>query len=237
MASFIIDLIFMLIILVFSFRYARRGFVKSALDFVKTFLAGFLAYVLRIPIGKWIDSAFMNREITNLVKSSLLESQAGGDPFINFASMYKDFPVFYNVILRPFGLDESNLSSLNSIGEASPEIIDTLSQNIGSALSYLLSISLALVGSFVVLLIIFSIIVHALDLLTKFAFINWINRILGLCFGVCVAGLIITGFSIVISFVIVHVGAHNPAFSVEIIDKSVIMSFLRSKGLLRVAGI
>lgn len=237
MASLIIDIVFLLIILVFSFRYARRGFVRSALDFVKTFLAGFLAYILRIPVGRALNNSFMNREVTNLVRSSLLESQSGGDPFINFASMYKDFPIFYNIILKPFGLKEDNLSSLSSIDSASPEVVEALSQNIGSALSYCLSLTLALICAFIILIIIFSIIVRALDLLTKFAVINWINRILGLCFGVCIAGLIITGLSIAICFVIGAVGTHNPAFSMEIIDKSVIMSFLREKGLLKVAGI
>ncbi|MBQ8163234.1 MAG: CvpA family protein [Clostridia bacterium] len=232
MASLIIDSFYILTLIVFPIRYARKGFVKSVLDFIKTILAVFLAVVFRVPVAKWIDSLFMNNAVVGWVRTSLFESHSGGDPFIDFASIYEDFPAFYNVILKCFGVDMDSLSVLGSIDQATPEIVEALSSNIGSALSYMLSNIIAVLAIFAVLIIIFTVVIHAINLLTKFAVIKWINRLLGLCFGVAVAGCVIVGLSIAISFLIKNIGPYNSDFNIEIIDRSVFMSLLRQYDIL-----
>ncbi|MBO5212849.1 MAG: CvpA family protein [Clostridia bacterium] len=237
MASLIIDSFYVLTLIVLPIRYAKKGFVRSVLDFAKTLLAIFLAVVLRVPVAKWLDSLFMNNGIVGWVRTSLLETQSGADPFINFVSIYDDFPSFYSVILKAFGLDTDSIIALGSIDQATPEMIEALSNSIGSAISYMLSTVLAVLIVFVIFIIIFTVIIHALDLLTRFSFIRWLNRALGLCFGVAIAGCIIIGISVAIAFLVKYIGPYNSAFSIDIIDKSVFMSLIRQYDVLKIAGI
>ena len=85
--SLVIDIILVLIACILIIRYARKGFLKTVLDLLKTVIAIFLAYALRNHVAKLIDSMFMNKVIVGWVNKSLTAVAEGGDSFVDFSSI------------------------------------------------------------------------------------------------------------------------------------------------------
>lgn len=222
--SLVIDIVFVLIACIFIIRYARKGFFKTALDLVKTAVAILLAYFLRNQVAKIFDTLFMNRVIVNWVNKSLTSVASGDNAVVDFVSIYEDMPDFYNKILSKFGINAEGLAE--QFGNLTEENIEKLSVNVGSAVSNMLSVILAVIVVFAVAIIVLTIVVHFLNLLTKFKGVDVINKLLGLVFGAVFAFAVIWGLSFLISKGIAMFGPMYPnIINEEIIDKSVILKF------------
>jgi len=225
-ASVILDIILGVLALLTIVKYTFRGFVGSILDIVKVILAAILAYLIRIPVAKLFDLWFMNDSIVGWVRNSLTAALEGEDTFINFISLYKNVPGFYNTVLAHFGLGD--VSALDGLQSASYEQIDYLSMEIGSAISYMLSTALAVLVLFIVILITLSILVRFIDGLLVVSSVNKLNRILGFVLGVAVAFAMVWITSFVLEFLADVTGGFGGNLTREDLNKSMIMGLVNA---------
>ena len=224
MIGLIIDGALLLMAVVFAIRHARLGFIKSVLNSIKAFVALGIAYIFRAPAARLIDSMFMKDIAYNWVYNSLVSSKEGANPSFDLVSLYEDFPVAYN-LLSKFGLDLTELESgvLNSLDTLSDEIITSLAERIGGALSSLISTVIGFVAVFIVALIVLSIVIAILNLITKFPVIKFFNRVLGALIGVFWAALSAWGVGMEITLIS---GFIPNIVSPELINESMVLNFL-----------
>ncbi len=231
MIGLVIDGALILLAVIFMIRHARLGFVKSILNSIKAFVAIGIAYVFRMPVARLIDSMFMGGVANNWVYSSLMASKNGADPAFDLVSLYNDFPLAYN-LLEKFGLDTTNLGEqLSSVEALSDEGITALSENIGGALSSLISTIIAVVVLFVVAIIALTVLISLLNVITRLPVIKFLNRVLGAAIGLVWAAL--SAWSIGMAITLIS-GFVPDVVSPDILTESVVLRFLSSIDMLNV---
>ncbi len=225
MTGLIIDGVILLMAVIFAIRHARIGFVKSVLDSVKAFVAIGIAYVLRAPAARFVDSMFMKNVAYNWVYDSLMASRGGSDPTFNLVTLYEDFPVAFN-LLSKFGLDlteiEGNIGAIETIPD---EAVVALAERIGGSLSMLISTVIAFVAVFIIALIVLTLVIALLNVITKLPVIKFFNRILGAVIGVFWAALSAWGIGMAITVIS---GFVPNVVSPELVNESVVLNFLSS---------
>ncbi|MBE6673850.1 MAG: CvpA family protein [Ruminococcaceae bacterium] len=224
-ANVIIDIVLAVIALLVILKFTVRGFLRSVLDTLKVFIAGFVAYLLRLSVGKIFDGWFMNKSIVGWVRNSLLATAEGGDAIVDFADLYNSVPEFFNTVLTYFGLGD--VSKLESIGSASSEDIEALAVDIGSSISSMLSMVLAIVAVFIVAIIVLTIVIKLLDNLTNFTAVKVVNRILGFALGVAFAGLILFAVSYALNFLVGVTNGFGGRLPQEVLDQSMVVNLMK----------
>ena len=222
----VLDIILGVIALLIIAKFTIRGFLRSVLDTLKVFIAGFLAYLIRIPVANLINSMFLQGKIVDWVRSSLQNTVSGSDSLINFQELYENVPEFYSVVLSAFGLGD--VSDLEILERATNEQIEELSFNIGSSISLFLSTVLAVIALFIVALIVLSIVIKLLDGLMNCTAVKAINRILGFAMGVLLAGAIIWLVSYALDFLINMTGGFGGNLTHETLEQSMLINIVKT---------
>ena len=224
--STVLDIILGVVSLLIIVKFTVRGFLRSVLDTLKVFIAGFLAYLIRIPVANLINTLFMQEKIVGWVRTSLQNTIAGADSFVNFQELYENVPEFYSVVLSAFGLGD--VSDLAILEKATAEQVETLSVSIGSSLSLLFSTVIAVIVLFIVALIVLSIVIKLLDGLMNCTAVKAINRILGFAMGVVLAGAIIWLVSYALDFLINMTGGFGGNLTHEQLSESMLVSIIKN---------
>ena len=224
-ANVIVDIVFAIVAALIIVKFTVKGFLSSVLDTLKVFFAAIIAYLVRIPVAKLLDSWFVNEKVVSSVRDSLMKSVEGNDSLINFVDLYKNWPGLFNSILAKFGLGD--VSNLEKIDGDSAALVDGLSTEIGSALSMLLSTVLAVIVMFIILLIVLSILVKIFDALTQVKAIKVINRILGFVLGAALAVLVLRLGTAVIELLANWTKGFGGGLTVEILNDSMLVGLVK----------
>ncbi|MBO4983050.1 MAG: CvpA family protein [Clostridia bacterium] len=225
-ANTIIDIVLGIVALLIIIKFTVRGFLRSVLDTLKVFIAAFLAYIIRMPVANLVNSWFLQGKIVDWVRTSLNDTIAGADSFVNFQELYENVPEFFSVVLSAFGLGD--VSNLGTLEQATSEQVEELSLSIGSSISMLLSTVIAVIVLFIVALIILSIVIKLLDGLMNFTAVKAINRILGFVMGVALAGGVIWLVSYGLDFLIDMTGGFGGNLTHETVNESMLISIIKT---------
>ena len=230
-ASLILDIALLVIAVAIILKYAFQGFLKSVLNFVRLVLSIILAFALRSPVAELFNNLFMKGAITNWVKTSILQANAGENPAVNFLKIYSDNPFFYNGILTHFGLDTTKLDKQMS-GLDAEQSADALAETIGTPIATMLSTILAVLAIFIVSMLVLTIVIKLLNCLTKISGIKLINRLLGVALGGAIAILAVWGLSILIKTLVDMLGPMYPdVFNQDLINNSMVLGLLDKLGI------
>ena len=222
----IIDIVLGIVALLIIIKFTVKGFLRSVLDTLKVFVAAFLAYLIRMPVANLINSLFMQEKIVGWVRTSLQDTIAGVDSFVNFQEVYENVPEFFSVVLSAFGLGD--VSGLGTLEQATSEQVEELAVNIGSSISLLLSTTIAVIVLFIVALIVLSIVIKLLDGLMNFTAVKTINRILGFVMGVALSGGVIWLVSYGLGFLIDMTGSFGGNLTHEMVNESMLINLIRN---------
>lgn len=228
--SLILDIALIAIAAFIIFKYTIAGFLKSVLDFVKVIASVLLAILFRLPIAHLLCGLFMDSAIKGWIYSTLSKTIAGSNPAVNFIRLNSDTPQFFENILTKFGFDNELFSK--EIEKLSEDNIDVLTEELGGAISLMLSSIVAVIVIFIVSIIVLSIVVKLLNNLTKISGIKALNKLLGLGLGVTIAIAAIwalgTGAQALVNML-------SPLFpnviDQSIIDDSMVLGFLEKVGI------
>ena len=231
----IIDIVLLVIAAVTIIRYTFKGAVKAVFSFAKTFVALFLAYVLRKPAAMLINTLFMERSVTGWVYDSLYAASQGIKPDgVDLVKLYNDMPSFFTKILSGFGLDAEGIeAAFDLIPGATEAEITAISENIGTSIATMLSTIIGFVAVFLLALLVLTIVVHILDKLTHLPIINFANKLLGAAIGVLISLLIIWIISVIAGFLVNYIGPLVPTvFNEGLIEESFVLRTMKNAELM-----
>ncbi len=198
---YLLDLIIILIIVLFVFLSARRGFVRTVIEFAGYILAIALSFTISTPLGKLTYDKIIEPPI-------LQAAQNGGIENINdFVDKTWDaLPDYIVNNAESFGITKQALGDAVSGGDAagySKAAAEAVSQNaIKPAVSKFISLCYALI-MLTVLLFVVRIIARLVNRLFSFRLVGTLNRILGgavgLLKGIMFAALFVSVISVIIT--------------------------------------
>ena len=229
----IIDISVILIAIVLVIRHTITGFFNSLFGLLRAAIAGVLAYFLKKPLGRLLCNLFMDNTMKGSVRESLIKSASGeNDSFFNYVNIHKNASFFYDNLLVKYGLRTEGLDEqFENITSADEATIEDMSNNIGSAFSFLISSLIAFIVIFILANVILWVIFKFLNKATKLPGINVLNKVLGALLGLFWAVVITT----VIGSVIVILNMYFPdKVALSIVNDSIVLRIFYNMGLLKI---
>lgn len=216
MGHVIADILFLVVGVGLVLVCAKRGFLKSAIHFLKTVLAFVFAYLFGSKLGQFLCDKFIAAPVREWVYGRLegLYTQAASS--VNAEAIASEFPDF---LLS----DEikANLSAAEGSGE---ELLNTMTDSIATPAATVISNILGYIGVFVISLFLLWVAAIVLTkLVERITFLHRINTALGALLGLLIAVTLLFVAASVIKFI---------SAESELYTGSVIVKFFGDSALL-----
>lgn len=182
MAYLIIDLIILALLVFFAIRGARRGLVLSLLSLISVLVA-FVGAVLisnfcAQPVAEWLQPS-VEPYVQSAVESALPDYSEGevlsADKLIALLDE-TNLPLGLNEVLADFFREHSFSPDLDTLTD---NIVPVLAEKVSLAAVYIVMFLV----SFVLILLLWKLLSHALDLVTRLPGLNALNKLGGLLLG------------------------------------------------------
>lgn len=212
-----------IIILVLSVLVAYKiGFVKAFFNFFSTIISLVLAYTLYPVVSKWLIGIGWLEKVKDSVKTTLNLQQA-----VNEMTKSAQTNFINNLELPKFlksALLENNNSEVYNLFN-----VTQLEDYISSYLANICINVVAMIGTFLLVIIIVKALSEILDILSKLPVLSFANRTLGAVLGLAKGVIIIWLLCTIITFFY-----SNPSFSpiIEAINTSTIAKIFYNNNLL-----
>lgn len=198
--NYIIDLIILLFIIFLVFLGAHRGLVLT--------LCGLLAVIVAFVGASFIAPAFapaiteiVEPHVSNIIEAQVTETIAENDGNFPLADTLKDFGFYDSLVER------IDTAVTQRVDDTAADIVDALSQTITETMVYF---GLFLL-SFIIILLIWSMLSRALDLVARLPVLNFFNRAGGAIFGAVKACI----FLFVAAWLVQYLGHLIPESTVQ----------------------
>lgn len=210
------DILVLVIIIISTVAAYRAGFVKACFNFFSSIISLVLAYNLYPVVSKWLRDSGWFDTVKQSVSSTLNLKQNIEQLSLNAQSEFinsLDLPNFLKSALI-----ENNNSEIYSILDVSQ-----IDQYISGYIASMCINIIAMIGTFLIVLIIIKVLVSVLDLVAKLPVLNFANRNLGAILGFAKGLLIVWILCVVVTFFY-----SNPTFEpvIAAIRQSTIAKFL-----------
>lgn len=204
---FIVDLIIIAIILLFTFLGYKRGLVKLALGLCTFFIAIIIAFIFYKPIAHLvIENTNFDETIENAITSKILPEGVSGDEEVDISNLSASLP---SVILK------NSSNTINSIAES---------------VSRTLIESVCLLGIFIIVKIILKFVTILADLIAKLPILKQFNELGGTIYGILEGLLTVFTLLAIVSLVAPLLDSSNEILIN--INNSIIGSFLYNHNIL-----
>lgn len=214
-----LDIAVLAVIVIFALVGAKKGFIKSLIDFLGAFVAMIAAGILSLPAAQWVYDTFFHEALTEKVTSTV----AGLEAADAVQSVFSEFPELVIRALSAAGITQSSVQA--QVDGTALNIAEAITAAISPMLIGLVRV-LAMLVLFVLLLIVIRAVGTLISGLFSLPLLNGVNQLLGFVFGNLLA-------VVAVWVVLACVHAFMPLFSVDlqmkIIDaqeSSVLYSFL-----------
>lgn len=174
---FALDIAIVVVVILFAARGARKGFIKSCVDFIGGFAAMIGAGILSMPVAKWVYYTFFHDALLEKISSAVTGMEVGD-------AVHMVFSEFPDVIVRglaSFGITESDVAGRVEGGATS------IAEGIAEQMSPLL-IGFVRVFAMLVLFILLLVVIRALATMLTGVFrlpvLRSANQLLGTVFGI-----------------------------------------------------
>lgn len=229
--SLIVDIVLGIVCLIMICKYTAKGFLNTVLGIARLFASVVLAYAFRTPIAKMLNGMFMDEKIFNWVHSSIMERIGGGNATVDFIEIYHTAPDFYDKVLTLFGLNAEELDS--GILNLNMSNTEELARTISEPLANMISTVIAVIGVFIIAMIVLHFVVKLLNSITKIKLIGFINRLLGFGLGVVLSAFVVWAVGFGLEFAVNAFGPMYPdVFNEGLTENSMIINALKNMGLL-----
>jgi len=175
----LLDLAIALILLIFAIRGVKQGFVRALCSFLAVFIAFFGAIFITKTLTPLAIDVAAPHVLPAIVQR--VEAQPIPLPTQDFSAQET------SLILQKIGLPET-WGQLIAMLQASPDTVQTAasspSQLFAAFLLKIIASAVIFILSFVLLLLLWSLISRSLDLVARLPVLNFCNRILGAVLGI-----------------------------------------------------
>ena len=182
MTYLIFDLVILALLLFFAIRGAKRGLILSLLSLVSVLVA-FVGAILisnfgAKPVADWLQPS-VEPHVQTAVESAL-PNYIDGDVLASDKLMAllneTNLPLGLNEVLSDFLQEHAVTSGVDSLTD---NIVPALASKISLALSY----AALFVISFVLILLLWKLLIHAIDLVSRLPGLNGLNKLGGFLLG------------------------------------------------------
>lgn len=174
---YVLDIAIVLVVILFASNGARKGFIKSCVDFIGGFAAMIGAGILSLPVAKWVYYTFFHDALLEKISSAVTGMEVKDAVHMVFA----EFPDVIVRGLKSFGITEADIAGRVEGGTMS------IAEGIADQMSPLL-IGFVRIFAMLVLFILLLVVLRALaTLLTgvcHLPILHSVNQLLGTVFGV-----------------------------------------------------
>lgn len=216
--AFIIDLVFVALIVINIIDGRRKGFVKIILSFAGMLITWFAASGLSLPVAEWANEAFVGGWITKAIESTIADSISNGTD-----ALFASIPEHIAVAIESNGISLEELAAQLS-GTVDPAVA---AEKIYSVFKDNFIVSILSVISFFALYlamnVVLSLVIRLICKVFKLPVLKGINKLLGSAVGALKGILIAAVVSIV--FTLVAMVVPETAFA-QALDGSAVYGIL-----------
>ena len=220
MGHIIADVLFLLVGVGLVLVCAKRGFLKSAIHFLKTILAFVFAYLFGSKLGQFLCDKFIGAAVRDWVYGKLegLYSQAASS--VNAESIAAEFPEF---LLS----DEvkANLSAAEGSGE---QMLNSMTDSIATPAATVISNIIGYIGVFLISLVVLWIGAIVLTkLVERISLLHRLNTALGALLGLLIAVTLLFVAASVIKFISAESALYTESVVVKFFGEAVLLEKLK----------
>ena len=178
--TLILNFIVLLALLIPAVRGWIRGFVKTAVHFLRFLAAFMVSCVFSKPIGAIVKEKWLGNKFYDLIWSAVGETFDG-----ETSTMADAVPAGLRKLLETFGFDVTGAA--NDAAAEGERMLENFVSNIADKISSIASVAIAFVAIFIVALIVLALVAKILTVLVeKLPFVRRVNRVLGLLVGLLI---------------------------------------------------
>lgn len=197
-----LDIIVLTVIVVFALVGAKKGFIKSLVDFVGAFVAMIAAGILSLPAAQWVYDTFFHEALTEKITSTVTGLDAVGA----VQAVFSDFPELVIRALAAAGITQSGVQA--QVDGSTLDIASAITEAVSPMLIGLVRV-LAMLVLFILLLVVIRAVGALISGLFSLPLLNGVNKLLGFAFGILLA-------VVSVWVVLACLQAFMPLFSVEL---------------------
>ncbi len=235
--NLIIDLIILLCAAAAIYLGISRGFVRSVMHFASLILAVVAVFIFTNPVAAWLNNSFIKSGVSEIIEESLSDLIFDGENSFRVADIFSESPKALQDILDRFevefdvieGYYNDNVASSVNEGEA----INAISEKIAHPTSAAISKVLATIIVFIAALVLLRIFTFILDRICQLPVLRRLNKFLGLLFGIASAVItVLVIANIAVGLIEAFDSINNTVFNKDIIDRSIVLKFLKNNNLI-----
>ena len=220
MGYVIADILFLVVGVGLVLVCAKRGFLKSAIHFLKTVLAFVFAYLFGSKFGQFLCDKFIAAPVREWVYGKLEGLYAQAASSVNAEAIASEFPDFL--------LSEEIKANLSAAEGSGEELINTMTDSIAMPAATVISNILGYIGVFVISLVLLWVAAIILTkLVERIAFLHRINTALGALLGLLIAVTLLFVAASVIKFVSAESSFYTQSVIVKFFGESALLEKLK----------
>lgn len=212
----VIDLIALVIVAICVFFASKRGFVRTAINFVGLFAAFVIAFTVSTPLANVTYSKAIEPSIIKTVETSV---DGGAENVLE--NVWDALPGFVKNDSNTAVKDQISEQINNNIAEGAARTAQSVSQNVVMPLVTKLLATLYGAIIFVVLLFVVRILANVLNKLFSFSVVGKLNKMLGGVIGLFQGALFAILFILIVRLLVSFTGGFL-IFTPETLDSSYI---------------
>ncbi|MBQ5320882.1 MAG: CvpA family protein [Oscillospiraceae bacterium] len=221
---YILDAAVIAIIIFFTWRAAKKGFVKTVVLFLGFLIAAFLARMVSVPLSENVYNSFVSEKV-----SAFLEEQTAeitGSVVEQTEKLTSSLPSIVKNAVDVFGGNNGTVeNTVNSTGSSIAAAVET--QIVAPALTLLIQTILFLV-LFAVFLFVIKRVAKMMGFINKIPLVGKVNVFLGGILGT-LEGVIIVFVAATVLYFIMLLAGEGFVISGEDVNNSIIFKFFHEK--------
>jgi len=179
-APYLIDALFLILGISLVCVYAKRGFIKSILNFFKTILAFVAAYFLGGRLAQLLCDKWLSGVVRGFVYGKINGIYQGATESFDADAVISSLPDFL--------MTDKMQASLNAAQGSGEQLVESMTDSIATPIASLFSNILGYVGVFLIAIIVLRIVAGLLSAICdKLPIVGALNRLLGALLGLLIA--------------------------------------------------
>lgn len=226
--NFLLDVLFLAIVVLTVVRCTVRGFVRSIMHLVSLIAAFLSAYYFTPPVALWLEENFFAERIAGQVANAVEGMALRNGEWFNLSRLFADMPADFAALLQRYGADSAALGErfggLETAGaQSTGELAASIARPVVSGLSNVTAFILL----FVAAIFVCSLIGWLLDLIVKLPVLRTANRLLGFVLGVICAALLGVIFVRGAVVVVGYLHSVDPVrFDADAIEQTMVLKYV-----------
>ena len=214
--SWILDVLIIVIFLGTVIKYTCQGFVKSFLDFGRTLIAAFLAWLFGPKLAVVIAEKVIGNRIKQKTYNILASSFEGASDKFNLAQLFEQAPDGFIRLVERLGGNISELEAkYGHMTEASREDLVELSHSIAQPITNIISTLFGYLIIFLVASLCFAILSKLITKIFELPVLKQFNRLLGFILGLIFGAMNTLIFCFFATYLLPFIAAITAAFVAE----------------------